>query len=329
MAWQRPGYVLQTVRSGCQLHLSLPIRQPSSLSSALLHPSTQKPQLQTRQRQFSTHPVRRNDAPSADRVESPAPAAPPIDFSSPAAPVPARIVPASPAYFSGSPKFIDSFLNIQAIRSRCESLPALEPSDAPRRPWLRLSEFRVKLNEEVPTAKYKRFIKVLQRLNRIHPDVLPAEAAEAMDAWLRPGNPYKAKPISTELDELGRSRGIGRRKESSATAWLVEGEGEVQINGKSLLQVFPRLHDRESALWALRSTSRLDKYNVWVLAQGGGVTGQAEAIMLAVARALMAHEPALKPILRRAGCITSDPRRVERKKPGHVKARKMPTWVKR
>ena len=79
----------------------------------------------------------------------------------------------------------------------------------------------------------------------------------------------------------------------------MEGTGEVLVNGKNIVQAFPRLHDRESALWALKVTQRLDKYNVWALVEGGGVTGQAESITLALARALLVHEPALKPALRR------------------------------
>lgn len=101
------------------------------------------------------------------------------------------------------------------------------------------------------------------------------------------------------------------------------------INGKSIVQAFPRLHDRESAIWPLKVSQRIDKYNVFALVAGGGVTGQAEAVTLGLARALLVHEPALKPVLRRAGCVTRDPRAVERKKPGRLKARKKPTWVKR
>lgn len=296
MAWQRPGYILQTVRSGCQLHL--PNRQPSTLSQCLLYPAaTKQPQLPKKHRQFSTQPARRN-ATSSGLVASPAPAAAPIDFSNPNA-VPARILPASPAYFSGCPKFTDYYLKLQHLQSKYASLPTVDPSEAPRRAWLKLPHFRVKLCEEVPSAKYKRFVKILQRLSRIHPDLIPKEVEEAMARWRRPGNPYETRPISTDLDELGRSRGVGRRKRSSSIAWLVEGEGEVMINGKSLVSVFPRLHDRESALWPLRCTGRLDKYNVWALTQGGGSTGQAESMTVAVARALMVHEPALKPILRR------------------------------
>ena len=128
---------------------------------------------------------------------------------------------------------------------------------------------------------------------------------------------------------------------------LVEGDGQVLVNGRKLLEVFPRVHDRESALWALKVTERMDKYNVFALVQGGGTTGQAESVTLALAKALLVHEPALKPVLRRgeswplfsvlnleansfaAGCVTSDARRVERKKPGRLKARKKPAWVKR
>jgi small subunit ribosomal protein S9 len=107
------------------------------------------------------------------------------------------------------------------------------------------------------------------------------------------------------IDELGRAKGVGRRKTSSAVAWLVEGEGEVLVNGKSLSEFFGRLHHRESAVWALKATQRLDKYNVFALVQGGGLTGQAEAMTLAVAKSLLVHEPALKPALRRGKSIFS------------------------
>jgi small subunit ribosomal protein S9 len=195
--------------------------------------------------------------------------------------------------------------------------------------WFKLAQFRDFVGEPVPTKKYKSLVKILQRLNRIEPALLPGEVRDTLKTFLRPGNPYGNKPAPAAVDEMGRARGKGKRKTSSAVVHLVEGEGEVMVNGKTLTEAFPRLHDRESATWPLRCTSRLDKYNVWATVRGGGVTGQAEAITLALARALLVHEPALKPILRKAGVITVDARRVERKKPGHVKARKMPTWVKR
>jgi small subunit ribosomal protein S9 len=79
----------------------------------------------------------------------------------------------------------------------------------------------------------------------------------------------------------------------------VEGTGEILVNGKTLSEVFGRVHDRESAVWALMVTDRIDKYNIWALVEGGGTTGQAEALTLAVAKGLLAHEPALKPALRK------------------------------
>lgn len=116
---------------------------------------------------------------------------------------------------------------------------------------------------------------------------------------MKDSQPGDIVPNPQVVDEWGRARGVGRRKTSSAVAWLVEGEGEVLVNGKSLTQFFGRLHHRESAVWALKATQRLDKYNLFGLVQGGGSTGQAEALTLAVAKALMVHEPALKPALRR------------------------------
>ncbi|OQE21882.1 hypothetical protein PENSTE_c011G02108 [Penicillium steckii] len=255
--------------------------------------------------------------------------APEIDFSTNFIRSPARIVPASPSYFSGNPRFVDHVLNLESLQARYAALPILPAGEAPRMAWFKLKQFREYVGEQVPVKKYKSLVKILQRLNRIQPEMVPGEVRSVLDSFLRPGNPYAQTREPPELDENGRARAKGKRKESKAVVHLVEGEGEVLVNGKSIVEAFPRVHDRESALWALRSTQRMDKYNAWVTVRGGGVTGQTEAVTLAIARALMVHEPGLKPVLRRAGVITVDARRVERKKPGHVKARKMPAWVKR
>lgn len=178
-------------------------------------------------------------------------------------------------------------------------LPTFPPNEAPRKAWLKLPQFRDFVGEPVPTKKYKALLKILQRINQIDPAIIPDSVSATMKDYIRPGNPYGNKPAPPTVDEMGRARGRGKRKTSSAVVHLVEGEGEVLVNGKSLLEAFGRLHDRESALWALRCTGRLDKYNVWVTVKGGGKTGQAEAITLALARALLVHEPALKPALRK------------------------------
>ena len=129
--------------------------------------------------------------------------------------------------------------------------------------------------------------------------MIPPDLSQAMEIYKRDVDPYAVKEKPAIIDEDGRAYGVGRRKSSSAKVYLVQGEGEVLVNGKSINNVFGRIHDRESALWALKATGRMDKYNVWALVTGGGSTGQAEAITLGAAKALMVFEPALKPALRR------------------------------
>ncbi|KIW17212.1 hypothetical protein PV08_04403 [Exophiala spinifera] len=257
-------------------------------------------------------------------------AAPEIDLSNIDTPaVPARVLPASPSYFTASPLFNDNVLLLQSLVKKHSALPLAPPDNVPRGVWLKLSQYRSSTGETVPASKYTKVLELLTRLNKIHPRIRPREVREVLDRFRRPGSERLQKAKPGKLDRVGRSVGIGRRKESGAKVYLVEGTGEVLVNGRNIVQAFPRLHDRESALWALKATERADKYNVFAMVAGGGVTGQAEAITLAVARALLVHEPALKPALRRAGCLTSDRRRVERKKPGRLKARKKPAWVKR
>ncbi|KAI4239467.1 MAG: hypothetical protein LQ349_000337 [Xanthoria aureola] len=261
-------------------------------------------------------------------------AAPAIDFSSTdKLPPPnmqnARVVPASPSYFSGRPDFTDNLLSLQALLRKYQTLPTVAPGQAPRVAWRTVSQYRLLVGEPVRASKYHQIIEVLKRLNQIHPAVMPPHLRAAMQIYKRDLNPYAVVKRPAIIDADGRACGIGRRKSSSAKVYLVPGEGEVLVNGKSINHVFGRVHDRESALWPLKATNRINKYNVWALVSGGGTTGQAEALTLGTAKALMVHEPDLKPALRRAGCVTRDPRRVERKKPGKLKARKMPAWVKR
>ena len=188
---------------------------------------------------------------------------------------------------------------LESLQAKYASLPIVGAGEAPRMAWFKLAQFRDFVGEPVPMKKYKSLLKILQRLNRIQPEMVPQEVRSHLGKFLRPGNPYAQQNVPRTVDENGRARAKGKRKESTAVVQLVEGEGEIMVNGKSLVEMFQRVHDRESALWALRSTQRMDKYNAWITVKGGGVTGQAEAITLAIARALLVHEPALKPALRK------------------------------
>ena len=228
-------------------------------------------------------------------------AAPPADLAQDPSPNPqnARVVPASPSYFTGRPDSTDNYLKLLALLRRYQTLPTVTPAQAPRVAWRTITQYRLLVGEPVRASKYHKAIEVLQRLNRIHPAVMPTTLKQAMEIYKRDIDPYAVTKKPNIIDADGRAYGVGRRKSSSAKVYLVQGEGEVLVNGKSINSAFGRIHDRESALWALKATGRMDKYNVWALVTGGGSTGQAEAITLGAAKALMVFEPALKPALRR------------------------------
>ncbi|PFH57234.1 hypothetical protein XA68_15338 [Ophiocordyceps unilateralis] len=241
----------------------------------------------------------------------------------------ARAVPTLPSYFSREPRLDVLHTRLAKLLVKYNTLPVSKPGEEPPAPWAKIAEMRARLGEPFKSSNFAKVRRLARRLNSIIPSLAPREVKVALRELMRDMDPSKNRPSPIVIDKFGRAIGVGKRKESTARAFVVEGTGEVLINGKTLSESFARVHDRESAIWALTSTQRLDKYNVWALVEGGGTTGRAEALALAVAKALLVHEPALKNALRKAGCISRDPRTVERKKHGRVKARKMPTWVKR
>jgi small subunit ribosomal protein S9 len=123
--------------------------------------------------------------------------------------------------------------------------------------------------------------------------------------------------------------GIGRRKASTARVRIIKGAGDFVVNGKKLAEYFSRFGDKELILSPLEDASSESTVDVSVLVKGGGVTGQAGAIRMGLARALLKMNPELDRIMRRGGHVTSDPRVKERKKPGLKRARKAPTYTKR
>lgn len=122
---------------------------------------------------------------------------------------------------------------------------------------------------------------------------------------------------------------VGRRKTSIAKVLLQPGAGNVIVNGQPMEERFPRSSHQNAITLPLRVTNMIGAYNVLAQVEGGGVTGQAGAIVHATARALVKAEEATKPILRQAGLLTRDPRAKERKKPGLKRARKAPQYTKR
>ena len=123
--------------------------------------------------------------------------------------------------------------------------------------------------------------------------------------------------------------GTGRRKTAVARVRLYPGTGAVIINGKPLDELFVRPVHKETILKPLVVAESQDKLNAQVKVDGGGISGWAGAIAHGIARALVASDENLKPILRRNGLLTRDPRVKERKKYGLKRARKAPQYTKR
>jgi len=124
--------------------------------------------------------------------------------------------------------------------------------------------------------------------------------------------------------------GIGRRKESSARVRIMSGSGAFTVNEKDLDAYFTRLGDSEAIIKAFKIANQSkESFDVSVLVNGGGVTGQRDAVKLGLARALVEMDEELRSDLRQSGYLTRDPRVKERKKPGLKRARKAPTYTKR
>lgn len=123
---------------------------------------------------------------------------------------------------------------------------------------------------------------------------------------------------------------VGRRKESTARVRVTSGSGTFTVNDKEATVYFPRIGDLQDVLRAFNAVGQdANKYDVTVKVNGGGVTGQTEAVRLGLARALILLNGDWTSALRKHGLLTRDARVKERKKPGLKKARKAPTYTKR
>jgi len=128
---------------------------------------------------------------------------------------------------------------------------------------------------------------------------------------------------------IQQNYGTGRRKTSAARVFLRKGNGAIEVNGKTLDQFFGRETSRMIVRQPLELTQSTDKFDIKVTVVGGGITGQAGAIRLGIARALIEYDETLKTQLRKAGFVTRDAREVERKKVGLHKARRATQFSKR
>ncbi|KAJ9119415.1 hypothetical protein QFC24_005648 [Naganishia onofrii] len=236
----------------------------------------------------------------------------------------------------------------------------------PRASWLGATEMSSILDTKLRTSHYRRVTTLLNQLAMIReiakraeqPDVL-VPLQDLLSVYERPISlgldPAHEKPDG-HVDQYGRSVSMGRRKESSAKVYMIKTKtpdfaatatatastslddhdnlphvptGEILINSLPIHHHFPRPSDRETILRPLRLTGLIGFFNIFALTKGGGTSGQAGAVALAIARGVATHRPELREVLLRDGLLHRDPRMVERKKTGLAKARKRYTWVKR
>jgi len=122
---------------------------------------------------------------------------------------------------------------------------------------------------------------------------------------------------------------VGRRKEAVVRVRLMPGSGVFRLNGKSLEEYFPNKLHQQLIREPLVTVEKTERFDIFANLHGGGTSGQAGALRLAVARALIEADPDDRPPLKKAGFLTRDPRVIERKKYGLKKARKAPQYSKR
>ena len=146
-----------------------------------------------------------------------------------------------------------------------------------------------------------------------------------METQLNP-NPLNEK---AKLDFKDSKYATGRRKKSIARVWLKKGSGKFQINGRKMNDYFKKMNLQIAVLRPLSIVNRENEYDVRCSVKGGGLSGQAGAIIHGIARVIIEYEPELKQTLKKEKLTTRDSRSVERKKYGHKKARKSFQFSKR
>src|ERR1700758_1322583 len=157
-----------------------------------------------------------------------------------------------------------------------------------------------------------------------------AESMQSLDqlSALKPAAPEAPKYVQV-LDKQGRAYATGKRKDAVARVWIKLGAGKILVNERTVEVYFARPVLRMMIQQPLVASNRQGQYDVVCTVSGGGLSGQAGAVRHGLSQALMRYEPDLRPVLKRGGFLTRDPRVVERKKYGRAKARRSFQFSKR
>jgi small subunit ribosomal protein S9 len=161
----------------------------------------------------------------------------------------------------------------------------------------------------------------------VESDGAETDGAEADDAETDVFGDAAPAPVFAQIDRPIQT--VGRRKEAIVRVRLVSGTGRIVCNGKAFEEYFPNKVHQQLIREPLVMTERTEQFDVYATLHGGGTSGQAGALRLGLARALIEVDPDDRPGLKKAGFLTRDPRATERKKYGLKKARKAPQYSKR
>jgi small subunit ribosomal protein S9 len=160
-----------------------------------------------------------------------------------------------------------------------------------------------------------------------------AETVQSLEglSTLKPATPPAAETQKyvQKLDKQGRAYATGKRKDAVARVWIKMGAGKIVINTRPVETYFARPVLRMMIQQPLVASNRQDQFDVVCTVSGGGLSGQAGAVRHGISKALIRHEPDLRPALKRGGFLTRDSRVVERKKYGRAKARRSFQFSKR
>ena len=158
-----------------------------------------------------------------------------------------------------------------------------------------------------------------------------AETMQSLEelAALKPAAAPETPRYVQKLDRQGRAYATGKRKDAVARVWVRPGDGKIEINARAVEVYFARPVLRMLIQQPLVAANRQSQYDVTCTVSGGGLSGQAGAVRHGISKALTNFEPDLRPVLKRGGFLTRDPRVVERKKYGKAKARRSFQFSKR
>lgn len=246
-----------------------------------------------------------------------------------------RVVPRLSTFYGGNPVHDDNINKLNALVRKHKNLPTrvLDSNELHAFKFVSFEEYkkRTQAGTRLKIGHHKELVELLNRLRSIEPELMPSDVIGMLNSYTATSDERQKAVQKTikQLDEFGRAHSVGKRKRAVANISMVRGEGKVVVNGKSFSEYFSREIDRTKIAYPFKVVSQEGQYNVFITTEGGGISGQAEAAMYGISKALVVFNGLFKPRLRLAGLMTRDARKVERKKPGKVKARKSPTWVKR